>query len=306
MATIENSMWAAVSLSDSSEEWLIKNWFTACSYEVVISNLEITLKETLTDSQIISRMTDLNPNLDASFATVLAHLKSSLLPKGGHLNTLKLEREESCFVLKLCNKFLNKFPFKWSFRFDLKSLAEQDTTRLFLSHPLLLALNRLLLENKNLKETLAEKDREIKDYKEHGAKASRKFLETDPYNEDQFKARLLHSPGYQSSMKLSYFSMLLNKDTQKVLSQPQVEASASSSVSNPPVRLTKQRRSRKPLRKSCVLLKDSTDEDQSDDGDCSSKKVKLSEDFKASKRCKLEALKKGNKGIKGKRKNLLL
>lgn len=277
--------------------------FISGGYEIAITNLQAVYTENLKDDLLSRRCVELNPRLDCSCLNTLEHLKNSIAIEE-EKTLFTLEREEKNIILKFSNKINKKIPFNWKFIF-LRCESSNTATRDLLTRPLVATLNSLIVENNKLKELLIKKDLEIKDYKDHGGKVSRSFLETKSFNSDAFKDTLYSSPECVVLINRPCYKTLTNTSinneisrTLKALQNGELIKKKSSesdvqSLTDSPNKVTKITFS-KPLKRKCIL-DDYVEEEHVTDIVSTKEKKKNIEEVMTSK-----------KYLKKKKKNLLL
>ncbi|KAK0049944.1 non-homologous end-joining factor 1 [Biomphalaria pfeifferi] len=187
--------WKPLDLADG-KHYLIKSKFDDSSYELLVTDLSRFWYESLSGSKLKSRVSALNPCFEAPLSTILDQIKENLLNQDKKTQ-FNLSASDDKFVLEI-NSQLAGIPFCYSFHAEL---ANQEMGRDHLTVPLLVMIGEMYRQQKELFKVLEAKDNQIKDYKSQGAKVSRKYLETLPFDSVAFYNNMTTSKGFEEEVK---------------------------------------------------------------------------------------------------------
>ncbi|XP_064622668.1 non-homologous end-joining factor 1-like [Lineus longissimus] len=198
---LKSSSWKTQKIGEDT--FLIKSLFFDGGYEILISDLTNTWYEYLEDNDLQKRSKLLNPSVDAPVTRLLQHIQSSLeeddSKKSQFQITFKTDAEVETTSCKFSiNSELAGFPFVWKFyamEAEKEMVVEQMTV------PLLTMVGELHRRQLELFKLLKAKDKEIDDYKGHGAKVSRKHLETGLFDEVSFANTMNTSKDFERQVR---------------------------------------------------------------------------------------------------------
>ena len=267
--------WDLLSTNEGVKSWLMKIVCGKDCYAIALSDLSSVFTEILNADEVQQRCLELNKMLEAPSSRVVEHIHQTLIQHHNFsFNSQLLSNSVVCFSFS--NSFYTGIPFNWKFTCKhLSSLDSEVLTKKLLCDPLAVSLASLLYENRKLKEIIAQKDDEIKDYRDSGYKVSRSHLKTDLFNEHAFKSAVRKDRDYASVVTKDPLKILsekavndvlisASKDSQssdiksQLVTSPtkQKDAVPSSLANQSPVR--KKRRKQRPTVRGCVL--DTTDD----------------------------------------------
>ena len=196
--------------TDAKKQWLFKFKKVEGSYQFLVTDMEVIYMEYVNAIDVSSRNTELNPRLETSISNVLDHIETSII-KSDENKCINSNLSSNELRLKLENKFVGDLPFKWKFYLQNSKNVDSCILKEFLISPLILTVQRLLFENCKLKEIISLKDKEIQDYKEKGAKVSRKFLETVEFQDANLLVELRESKEFAKSICSKPFNIVVDK-----------------------------------------------------------------------------------------------
>lgn len=178
------------------KKYLFKSHFLTDSLTVLIFDGQQVWTEHSNASDVQRKLKLYNSNVEAPVSKVLQHLKECF-----QYNSTKgqfdVQYSNDKLRLQLSSHLTGGVPFKWRFEGSKSSeetLSEQVTV------PLLCMVTELLQREKALVTLLKRKDAEIEDMKAGGAKVSRKYLETTPFNHKGFQQERVLSKAFQENV----------------------------------------------------------------------------------------------------------
>lgn len=124
----------------------------------------------------------LNPNIESSKEGWIKYVETGF-SEAIKRNKLEIGETDAGLTVFFKSKLMETVPFSWTF-----SLKEENSSvySFQLLHPLFVMLKELQRRNNELQSLVVKKDREIQDYKDHGATISRRHLETIPFDKNVF------------------------------------------------------------------------------------------------------------------------
>ncbi|GFR62783.1 non-homologous end-joining factor 1 [Elysia marginata] len=185
-----------VDSNTSSSRFLVKSKFSSDVYEFLITDMVHFWYEKLGGLALKRRVTELNPSIEAPMSKVLDQISQNLESPGKETQ-LSVSTSEDEAELKI-ESLLAGMPFLYSFKADR---APETMTRDHLTVPLMAMVGELYRQRQELSKLLAAKDRQIEDYKAQGARVSRKYLETAPFDEVAFQSSMITSKGFEEEIK---------------------------------------------------------------------------------------------------------
>ncbi|KAH9505430.1 hypothetical protein Btru_057265 [Bulinus truncatus] len=188
------SPWQQLTLDDN--KYLIKSRFDDDSYEILVTNLTRFWYENLKGEKLKNRVNMLNPCFEAPLAKILDLIKENIT-KEDEETRLILKKSDDLFVLEISSQ-LAGMPFSYSFEAEL---ASNEMGRDHLTVPLLVMVAELQRQQNELYKILEAKDKEINDYKCHGGKTSRKYLQTSPFDNVAFHNNMITSKDFECEVK---------------------------------------------------------------------------------------------------------
>ncbi|XP_048390635.2 non-homologous end-joining factor 1 isoform X2 [Stegostoma tigrinum] len=180
--------WLSVRISDSP--FLLKATFSDAAYRLMLWDHNSVWWEEMNSDDLKQRAQELNKRLKAPVSAFCRYLREAVGPllRGGGRDPLPgfmCERTQNLLSISLRSE-LSGVPFYWTFRCTEAPMS-------MVSHhmicPLLSIMQALHRQTQDLMLLLERKDAEILDYKENGATLSRDRLETETFNEEEFKDR---------------------------------------------------------------------------------------------------------------------
>lgn len=180
---MKSSPWKYLSLN--GEQYLSKFSASSSSYCFILSDLNSLYLEYLSSSEVERRFQELNPGLEMPIYRMVGLLEKLLhCSEGSEMpKLLNLVQNGNKEMLLKAEATVAGISFIWHFQ-----LAECDK-KLFkdqLLQPLIGMIAELQQRQNILISLIKNKDKEIEDYKNAGAKVSRKYLETAMFDENQF------------------------------------------------------------------------------------------------------------------------
>jgi hypothetical protein len=167
MELIKKEKWLKLSIDDEINDFMVK--FCTCnqSYELLLFNLNTVqlFRDEKSAKEIEVLLERLNPSIEAPVEKICQHLKFSFESKS---SKLKLNSNE----LRLESK-LSDIKFNWLFELRLLSMK---SIKEFVFVPLLMYINEYQTRECELMRLLANKDKEIDDFKSQGCKLTRSIL----------------------------------------------------------------------------------------------------------------------------------
>ncbi|XP_032241199.2 non-homologous end-joining factor 1 isoform X2 [Nematostella vectensis] len=139
--------------------------------------------------------------------------------------------DDKKLVLRMKTKLQAGVPFVWEFHCTTKAPEHIFT---HITHPLLAMVAELQRREQELCRMLTKKDAELADYKDSGYKLSRRNLETQVFNEEEFCKTMLLSPGFPECILHSArhcFSLSGQDLYQQIMSKKQCLQSAKEEAS---------------------------------------------------------------------------
>lgn len=176
--------------------FLVKSKFHNDSYEFLITDMVHFWYEKLGGSALKRRVSELNPSIEAPISKILDQIRQSLESPGKETKLAVRTSDEEA-VLEM-ESHLAGVPFLYSFK---ASTAPHAMARDHLTVPLMAMVGELYRQQQELFKLLAGKDRQIEDYKSQGAKVSRKYLETAPFDDVAFRNSMVTSKGFEEEVK---------------------------------------------------------------------------------------------------------
>ncbi|XP_048455039.1 non-homologous end-joining factor 1 [Rhincodon typus] len=180
--------WLSVRIGDSP--FLLKATFSDTAYKLMLWDHNSVWWEEMNSDDLKQRAQELNKRLKAPVSAFCRYLREAVGPllRGGGRDPLPgfvCERAQNLLSISLRSE-LSGVPFYWTFRCTEAPMS-------MVSHhmicPLLNIMQALHRQTRDLMLLLERKDAEILDYKENGATLSRDRLETETFNEEEFKDR---------------------------------------------------------------------------------------------------------------------
>lgn len=178
--------------------YLVKANFLHDSYQFLITDLNHFWYESITHSEFLNRLQELNPNLEAPTTKILDHIKTNLEKNSS--DNLSISKEESKSRLHLwINSDLAGFPFCWQM---IGESAHEEMVSENTTIPLLMMVSELYRRQKALLRIIFEKDKEIENYKAQGCKLTKKNIATVPFDETVFEHSMVFSQEFEDNVKL--------------------------------------------------------------------------------------------------------
>lgn len=204
--------------TDNKKKWLFKFKQVEGSYQFLVTDMQLVYIEYVNAKDVAARNKEMNPRLETDINNILEHIESSINATKDNTKSVSAHATLNELRLTLENKFVGDLPFKWEF--DMQNSKNVDTSIMkeFIISPLILTVQRLLFENSKLKDIISHKDKEIADYKEKGAKVSRKFLETVEFNDDNLQVELKESSAFARSICAKPFNIAVEKSFNDAIS----------------------------------------------------------------------------------------
>ncbi|XP_005103912.1 non-homologous end-joining factor 1 [Aplysia californica] len=184
--------------SDDGNKYLIKAKFDNSSYEVIVTDLTSFWYEKLSGDALKKRVSKLNPSIEAPLTKILSHVETNLGAESKE-SKLTLTHKDDSVNIKMTSQ-LAGMPFSFVFH---TVLNEEDMGKKHLALPLMAMVGELYRQQQELFKILATKDKEIDDYKSQGVKATRKHIETTPFDVLVFRNSMVTSKGFENEVKAS-------------------------------------------------------------------------------------------------------
>lgn len=169
MELIKKEKWHKLSLlDDESNELMIKFFTNNQSYELLIFNLNTIqlFKDMKNAKEIEILLEKLNPSIEAPVEKICQHLKHSLIDSKS--NKFTINSHELILESKLSD-----IKFNWSFELRLLSMK---SIKEFVFMPLLMNISEYQARECELMRIIANKDKEIDDFKSQGCKLNRSMF----------------------------------------------------------------------------------------------------------------------------------
>ncbi|XP_031669197.1 non-homologous end-joining factor 1 isoform X2 [Oncorhynchus kisutch] len=183
--------WVPVCISGS--QLLAKTWFGDTAYRILLTDLHSVWEEEMDTRAIQDRAQELNRRLRAPVHAFFSHMcevaqpcLSGRVEDGGALQ-FSLNHHGGDINLKLKSE-LAGVPFYWEFRCTPAPVALVCSQ---LVRPLLLMSRLLQRQVGQLGALLARKDTELQDYRDNGAVLSRERLQTELFEEQNYRENFL-------------------------------------------------------------------------------------------------------------------
>ncbi|XP_064397953.1 non-homologous end-joining factor 1-like [Halichondria panicea] len=208
--SLESNLWRVLKLN--GRDFILKGHVEGSSYHVMLSDLCTIWEETLASDDILQRSKELNRNIEAPLLVILKRIGdnvSSNEPGSSFALPSSTPSHPHTLTLSLTTT-LASLPFQWNFNLEQaapKSMGAQ------LVAPLLRMVGELTHRGEELAQILTLKDKEIQDYKEQGARVSRKHFETAPFVEESFATEMTSSSAFPARA-LHSFSVISNPSVQ--------------------------------------------------------------------------------------------
>ncbi|XP_050406642.1 non-homologous end-joining factor 1 [Patella vulgata] len=185
-----------------SGNYLLKTFFTQNSYEVLITDLCSFWHEKMEEQELKKRIQKLNPSIEAPLTKVLDQINQNVnipMNQDDHLSVTMKDCEDggqNCIMS--INSQLAGMPFIWKF---VCEPADSELAKENLTVPLMAMVSELLRRQQELFSIIYKKDKEIEDYKSQGARISRRYLVTPPFNAIGFFHNMNVSAGFEAEMR---------------------------------------------------------------------------------------------------------
>ncbi|ESP02985.1 hypothetical protein LOTGIDRAFT_230440 [Lottia gigantea] len=201
-ADLKVATWQKLTLE--SGNYMIKSFFTQNSYEILITDLCSFWFESLTELEIKRRIQKLNPSIEAPLMKILDQIRNTVNNPSGNSKDSELtisvqnnsNGEQACIFS--INSKLAGMPFVWNF---VCHPADPKMTTEHLTVPLMEMVSELLRRQQELFSIIYKKDKELEDYKAQGARPSRRYIQTSPFNAIGFFHNMNVSAGFESEMR---------------------------------------------------------------------------------------------------------
>ncbi|CAL1528364.1 unnamed protein product [Lymnaea stagnalis] len=192
---LHSSPWKQLNI-DNANKYLFKIKFDDNSYEFLITDMTMFWYESIGGEGLKKRFNKLNPCVEASLRTILDQIHDNISNPGKETKLTSLRRDDT-FILNI-NSHLEGMPFSYTCEAEL---ANNETGRDHLTIPLMAMVGELFRQQQELFKILVAKDKQIDDYKSQGAKVSRKWLETAPFDDVAFCNSMVTSKGFEEQIK---------------------------------------------------------------------------------------------------------
>ncbi|PIK55532.1 putative non-homologous end-joining factor 1 [Apostichopus japonicus] len=194
---LKSSPWIPLPVSEN-QFWL-KSHFQSDSMAISIFDGVHVWSESNTVEDVSAKTKLYNPNVEAPVSKVLQHLKECLQFNStkGQLQVHPKDGDRK-LLLEVTSNLRGGVPFKWKFETEKKT---EETISEEITFPLLCMVSELIQREKALVSLLKRKDAEIDDMRAGGAKVSRKYLETVPFNHKGFQQERVQSKSFEELVK---------------------------------------------------------------------------------------------------------
>ncbi|EDO43563.1 predicted protein [Nematostella vectensis] len=238
MASLECVPWKYFHIQ--YRDFVVKSSFgdSESSYEIYISDFKRLWFERVEGKDFLHRAKEFNPNLEAEMSFLQKHLKKLVHSQDKETSydiVVDDIIDDKKLVLRMKTKLQAGVPFVWEFHCTTKAPEHIFT---HITHPLLAMVAELQRREQELCRMLTKKDAELADYKDSGYKLSRRNLETQVFNEEEFCKTMLLSPGFPECILHSprhCFSLSGQDLYQQIMSKKQCLQSAKDMTSDLPV-----------------------------------------------------------------------
>nr|CAD7255931.1 unnamed protein product [Timema shepardi] len=174
------------STSNNRENYIIKKISSETNHSIFLSNLSSIWHENLTIETLLERCKELNPCIDANTPEKLVlHVLSLVDGSRKDVETILTVLRDNMCIIKLNSKLAGVL---FTYEFYLEIL-KGDMLYKELMSPVYMMLLELQSRQQLLINLLKKKDTEITEYKMNGAQLSRKNIETQLFNEQEFLAK---------------------------------------------------------------------------------------------------------------------
>ncbi|KAL3836495.1 hypothetical protein ACJMK2_021923 [Sinanodonta woodiana] len=189
-------------LEINGSQFVIKWFFTACSYEIIITDFASFWYEEVKDDSLTDRVKKLNPSLDVCMIQVLEHIENALEKtlQNAVLNiSLEPIRDgiKHDIMLSFTSQWIGK-PFIWKFYCSLQDSRISSNHMII---PLMVMVSELQRRQKELIKIIQNKDREIQEYTPQEPVPVKNNLKTEPFVETAFEMAMMTSREFVYELK---------------------------------------------------------------------------------------------------------
>eukprot|EP00111_Clytia_hemisphaerica_P020979 TCONS_00061874-protein len=191
--SLRTQSWQQVSIPkddttiDRGQDLVLKYYFDRLrhSYDIIVYDGKTLRHESVANEEdFLAKNKLFNPNLEAESTSILNELSYCLQQCQKELTGLSFQVEEDVLKMNIKTKLKSGIPFAWTFT------LKEATTHMIIEHlvqPLAILTSELNRRQQELFYMLERKDRELQDYKDQGAVASRRHLETVQFDRVNFQ-----------------------------------------------------------------------------------------------------------------------